>query len=144
MFNTILVLVSSKFTVLAAYAGDQACSKGFLGLIPWWHYLPPGDFSGNAANTDGCNIRGFHFISAGGQNDIPLVLLAVLDDLLRIAGIVALAFVIVGAFKYVTSQGNAEQTARAQSTVIDALLGLAIAVTATVFVDFLGNKLGGG
>jgi hypothetical protein len=69
------------------------------------------------------------------------VLLAVVDSLLRVAGIVAVAFVLVGAFRYISSSGNPEETARAQSTIINALIGVAIAVVSIAFVVFLGNQL---
>ena len=145
MFSTILTSLSSQLTLFADYAGDAACKKGdFLGLVPWWHYLPTGDFGGTTGTDNGCNIRSFHFLTEGsGHPDLPLVLLAVVDDLLRIAGVVAVAFVIYGAFQYVASQGNPEQTARAQSTIINALIGTAVAITAAVFVNFLGQTLGG-
>jgi hypothetical protein len=145
MFSLINILFSSKLTLFASYAGGGACKKGdFLGLIPWWHYLPDGDFAGQTGTDKGCNIRNFHFISISGHPDLPLVLLAIVDDLLRIAGVVAVAYVLIGAFKYVTSQGDPEQAARAQSTIINALVGTAIAITAATFVNFLGLRLGGG
>lgn len=131
----LLNLLAVKINLLAIVG--NSCSSSFFGLRPWWYYLPNGDF-------DGCNVRSFHFISASGNDDIPLVLLAVVDDLLRIAGIVAVAFVLIGAFKYVASQGDPEATGRAQGTVINALVGMAVAITAAVFVNFLGQRLGGG
>jgi hypothetical protein len=144
MISLIITLFLSKLTLFSNYAGDSVCKKGsFLGLVPWWHYLPDGDF-GNLTTTDkGCNIKVFHFLPSGGTADVALVLLAVVDDLLIIAGVVAVAFVVIGAFKYVASQGNPEQTAQAQSTIINALLGTAIAIVAAAFVNFLGQKLGG-
>jgi len=115
------------------FAAPAACEKSFLGLTTWWHYLPDNRF-------DGCTIRKFTLL--GAHSDLPLVLLAIVDDLLRIAGIVAVVFVLIGAVRYVTSQGNPEDTAAAQSTVINALIGLVIAVVAIAFVSFLGSKLG--
>jgi hypothetical protein len=116
------------------------CEKSFFGLITWYHYLPPQDFLDSAGNPS-CNITGFTFL--GSNSDIPLILLAVVDDLLRIAGIVAVAFVLYGGFQYVGSQGQPEKTARAQNTITDALIGLAAALVAIAAVSFLGNKLGG-
>ncbi len=128
MLNTLLSIVAT-----------DACDKSgdFFGLLPWYHYLPPGDFSG-------CDLVNFNFLpSSSVASDVPLVMLAVIDDLLRIAGIVAIAFVIVGSVRYITSQGNPEQTAQAQSTIINALIGTAIAIAAATFVGFVGSQLGG-
>jgi FtsH-binding integral membrane protein len=108
------------------------CSHGFFGLVPWYHYL----------NLDSqCNITNFNIFPP--KSDVPLVLLAIIDDLLRIAGILAVGFVIFGAIKYIASQGNPEDVGRAQSTIINALVGLAIATVAIAFVSFLGNSIGG-
>jgi hypothetical protein len=85
------------------------------------------------------------FLQPGSNSpgDIPLILLAVVDDLLHVAGLVAVAYVLYGGFQYVSSQGQSDKTARAQNTIIDALVGVAIAVVAISVVSFLGNKLGG-
>jgi hypothetical protein len=106
----------------------------FFGLIPWYGYLPDERFTAN------CNIKDFHVLN---NSDIPLILLAVLDDLLRVAGIAAVIFVMVGAIQYLTSQGNPEDTAKARGTIINALVGLVIAMMAVALVSFLGHKLGG-
>jgi hypothetical protein len=113
---------------------EKTCNQtGFLGLVPWYHYLPDSKFQG-------CDIKNFTVL--GGKSDLPLVLLAVVDDLLRIAGLVAIAFVIVGAVRYVTSQGNPDDAAKAQSTIINALIGLAVAMISVAIVSFLGARLG--
>jgi hypothetical protein len=60
-------------------AGCQASIKPFFGLVPWYDYLPAGDFNA------GCNITNFTILPTGGApSDVPLVFLAVVDDLLRI------------------------------------------------------------
>jgi len=138
MINNFLATVFAlKIPLLAATIGSTCNSGYFFGLLPWYYYLPSSDLD---AGT--CSIRNFHLLGSG--SDIPLVLLAIVDDLLRIAGVVAIAFVIVGAIRYTTSQGNPDDTAKAQSTVINALIGLALASIAVGIVSFLGSQLGGG
>jgi hypothetical protein len=129
-------MMISLFTQFAA----DACQKAsFFGLRPWYYYLPD-----SRLNQNTCDIKGFKLLPSGNTgSDVPLVLLAIVDDLLRIAGLVAVAFIIVGAIRLVASQGNPEDASRAQDTIINALLGLAIAIIATAFVSFLGHKLGG-
>jgi hypothetical protein len=122
------------------------CQNGhdFFGLVPWYHYLGSNVNSANNFNQATCNITSFNILPGGGQtSDIPLILLAVVDDLLRIGAIVALAFILYGAFQYTSSQGESETTARARGTIINALIGLAITMIAIVAVNFLGNQLGG-
>ena len=129
---------------LLTFAATRCQDGSFLGLRPWWYYLPDSKFdTGGKFSDDKCNIVNFVILPGGGQrSDIPLVLLAVVDDLLRIAGMVAVGFVIVGAVQYITSQGEPDKTAQAQSTIINALIGLAIAVVAVAFVSFVGFRLG--
>jgi hypothetical protein len=126
--------------LLKLFAAGPCDQHDFFGLVPWYHYLtltPAKDANGNPY----CDI-GFTVLN-GNKSDIPLVIVAVVDDLLRIAGIVAVAYIIYGAIQYIASQGSPEQTARAQSTVINALVGLAIAIVAIVAVSFIGSSLGG-
>ncbi len=121
--------------VLFAAAG---CEKhNFFGLVPWYKYLK---FETTAG---GCQITQFNVLPKGGNpSDIPLVLLAVVDDLLRVAGLIAVVFVIYGAVNYATSQGNPDQVSKAQSTVINALIGLVLAMIAVATVTFIGTRLG--
>jgi len=112
------------------------CNHAFLGLVPWYHYLSPD----TTAGSDKCSVH-FNLLPNSGPSSLPLVLLAVIDDLLRIAGMVAVFFVITGAVKFITSDGNPEKVAAARQTIINSLIGLAIALTAIVFVSFLGGRL---
>lgn len=148
-------------TASAASSGDlvEKCRHGFLGLKPWYQYIGNELNDGTTADNPGkdadeakknvCDVKCFNVFTSDQANDcgqtssdIPPVLLAIADDLLRIAGLVALGFIFVGAFKYVGSQGNPEGTKSAQDTIINALLGLAISLTAVAIVSFIGNKLG--
>lgn len=134
------------FSLLAT--APQACRNGFFGLRPWYYYLPDNDFGVKVQTGPGqfqtfpCDINN-NFSFLGNGSDLPLVALAIVDDLLRIAGIAAVAFIIYGGIQYVASQGNPEKTTRARSTIVNALTGLAFALVAIAFVTFLGNQLGG-
>lgn len=124
------------FTQFAAQVTD-VCDKsgGFLGLKPWWYYLPDSSFDNKT-----CEVVKFNVLQ--GKSDIPLILLAIIDDLLRLAGLVAVGFVLTGGIKYITSQGDPEGIAKAQSTIQNALVGLAVTVIAVAFVSFVGTQLG--
>jgi len=113
---------------------SQACEKPFFGLKTWFHYLE--------VEPPNCNIKKFDFLPANGQSDLLLVGVALIDNLLRIAGLVAIGYIIYGGILYVTSQGSADQTAKAQNTIQNALIGLVIAVIAVAVVSFIGNRIG--
>jgi hypothetical protein len=116
-------------------ADANSCSKSFLGLETWFHYLPASSF-----NSD-CSIKSFNAL--GSHSDFLLIGLAILDDLIRIAALVAVGYVIFGGFQYITSQGSPDSTKKAQQTIINALIGVVVAILAASIVAFIGNRLGG-
>lgn len=121
-------------------AASGGCSEPtFLGLTPWYAYLPYGPNSENGV----CAINitpGTSFL--GANSPILLVALAIVDDLLRIAALAAVGYVIYGGIQYITSGGSPDSTKRAQSTIINALIGLVLAILAASIVAFIGGQLG--
>ena len=115
------------------------CSKSFLGLKPWFAYLPDKAF--DTANNS-CNITNFSLLGDGNSpSQVLPVLLAVADDLVRIAGLVAVAFVITGGIQFVTSQAEPDKTKRARETIINALIGVTVAIIAASVVAYIGSHL---
>lgn len=126
----------------APSASNGSCSGTFFGLEPWYYYL--------GREMQGCDINCFNLLPQTVRNscgqlesDVPLVLLAIVDDLLRIAGLVAVIFLIYAAINLITSQGNSEDAAKARNTAIYALVGLLFSMIAVVLVSFIGRSLGG-
>ena len=130
-------MLMSLFTNFGAVA--KACGgNAFFGLPHWYEYLNVQQVVvDSAANTTSCQVVGFTF-----PGDVILVILAILDMLLRVAGLVAVGFIIYGGISYVTSQGEPDATHRAQSTILNALIGLVIAIISVAIVAFAGNALG--
>jgi hypothetical protein len=64
----------------------------------------------------------------------------VVNILSVIVGVAAVIMIIIGGFKYVTSGGEASDTAEAKNTIIYALVGIVIVVLAQVLVHFVLNK----
>lgn len=117
---------------------DACTSKPtFLGILkPWYQYLTLAKDS-----TGHCSVA--NFTALGNHSGFLLIALAILDDLIRIAALVAVGYVIYGGIQYTTSQGSPDATSRAQSTIINALVGVVLAVLAASIVAFIGNRLGG-
>lgn len=110
------------------FAVDCAPGGSFLGFPTWYKYA--------------CGHE-FRFLADGhGPSDVPLVLLAIVEIMLRIAALAAVAYVVFGGVKYVVSQGEPDKISEAKGTIINALAGLMIATFAVAFVSFLGNRLG--
>ncbi len=77
--------------------------------------------------TQGCSSKG---------NDINTVIKAAVEVLSVGVGIVAVIMIIVAGFKYVTSSGDSNKVGSAKTTLVYALVGLAIAALAQTLVYF--------
>jgi ABC-type Fe3+ transport system permease subunit len=116
-------------TLLTRFAAS--CDGGSLfGFPRWYKYL------------DG--VRGEHIEGCvpkiSGINDVWLVGAAVLEMLLRVAALAAIAFVVWGGIRFITSQGEPNQITQARNTIVSALVGLIISVAATVLVSFVAGR----
>jgi hypothetical protein len=112
-------------------------STSFFGFPTWYKYIKTTAVSSNG--TTYCNLSSFSFWP---PDNLLLILLAVLDILLILGGMIAVVFVIIGGVQYITSQGEPENTRHARGTIINALIGLAITVIAASLVNWLGFRLG--
>jgi hypothetical protein len=119
---------------------SAGCNTSFMGLKAWYAYVPTSEIDGSK-----CKVYDDVTILPSGTNKglVPYVALAIVDDLLRITAVVALAFVITGGVRYATSQGEPGEVKNALSTIINALIGLATAMVAAGVVSYIGNKLSG-
>lgn len=59
-----------------------------------------------------------------------------------VGSLVALAMLLLGAYRYLTSEGNAEKIAKAQSVIIYAILGLFLIVASFILTRVIGTVLG--
>ena len=143
------------FTIVAlparhAYAqtSDPRCAKkSFFGLKPWYYYLP---LANPSADSTRCTVDLSLTTSGQGAkpdttqiNKLWLVGIVLFEDLLRVSALLAVGFVMYGGVRYITSQGEPEHTKAALNTIINALIGLAIAVAGATIISFVGKRLGG-
>lgn len=115
------------------------CKESFLGLPHWYKYLEVQKFSNDA---DGNRIDIDCVPQITGINDFWLIGLALIELLTRIAVLVAIIYVVYAGIKYSESRGNTDKAASAKNTLIDAVTGLLIALTATALISFLGGRFG--
>jgi hypothetical protein len=58
-----------------------------------------------------------------------------INILLFLAGAIAVLFVIIGGFQYLTSAGNAETAEKGKSTVVNAIIGIVIIILSYVIIN---------
>ncbi len=69
------------------------------------------------------------------------VVLRIIEILLAVAGLVAVVFLIIGGFRYITAGGNEETAEAAKKTITNAIIGVVIVILAFVIVRVIANAL---
>ena len=108
-----------------------------LVFVPLVGYAALGD-------TFQCDPR-FQNCNAG--TDINSLIRTVINWLLGIAFGIAVLFLIIGGFWYITSAGNEETAEKGKNTAINAIIGIVIVILSYVIVNVIANLVqstGGG
>lgn len=151
----VIMFVSTAFLFTAfspaALAAGPECGKNrtFFGIPTWYKYLTFDENCEIASNKklDQNNDGKISTSEAekGEQrlSNIWLIILAIVEMLLTLAGILAVAFVIIGGAKFVLAQGEPQKITDARTTIINALVGVVIAIIAAQIVAFIGRSMSG-
>lgn len=115
---------------LISHFGNACSGGGFLFFPTWYKYLP-----GNVDANGLCSPK------LTSLNDVWLIIAAILEILLRLAALMAVGFIIYGGFEYITSQAEPANVEKARKTIINALVGLIIAILATAIIGFLAGSV---
>lgn len=92
--------------------------------------------AGKACITDGASN-----VNTGATNDVPDTIKIVTDLLLFILGAVSVIMLVIGGFKFVASNGNAEQVKSAKNTILYAIIGVVVALLAYAVIDWVVEQL---
>lgn len=126
--NTSNVIAAPAASGAPSPTNASACNKSTIPMIPtWYQYL---SFDTN------CEI-----INPDGKAPI-LIMMGIFDIILFLAGFIAVIIVIWGGFKLLTSTGEPQKIAAGRTTIVNALVGLAIAIIASQIVGFIAGRLG--
>ena len=128
----ILGAIFMPSSIAFAKPGDTTtrdCKAGntFFGFPNWYKYL-------KLDPNNNCAI-----ISDQVAPTMVLIIIAIIEMLLYLAGFIAGFIIIFGAFKFVTSQGDPQKVAAARTTLTNAVIGLVIAVIASQTVAFIAQ-----
>lgn len=91
--------------------------------------LFPACTTGGNGDTSVCKATGSDKVDSLAQNITKLLLWAI--------GVVAVIMLVIGGFKYVTSNGDSNQIHSAKNTVLYAVIGLAVAILGQVIVTYV-------
>ena len=103
---------------------------------------PVSSFAQGSADEvcEGVKIVGGDCQTPGDKGKVDSLISDIVDVLSVVVGVVATIMIMVGGFKYVTSNGDSNQVSSAKNTILYAIIGIVIVVFAQVIVKFVINK----
>jgi len=110
--------------------------------------LPSLVFAQNDGVSQGLNDSriGDNFGDAGltSSRSVSELIFNVIDLLLFFAGAVAVIFVIIGGYQYITSNGNDEAAEKGRKTFTNAIIGVIVIVLSYTIIYVITNLVGNG
>ena len=129
---TLIILGSIGTVVMHPASVSAACPSGkFLTFVPWYDGLTDAD----------CGIVSPSTFSGGMEAFVWTIAINVVNDIFQVVGYVATGFIMYGGFLFMTSAGNPDQASRGRKTLINAIIGLVIAMSAGIIVNFAKGAL---
>ena len=102
-----------------------------LSLKPWYY-----------GQTEGpnCTIKSPGDNPEAQRNFIWGIAITIVEDLLQIVGYIAVGFIIYGGFVFMTSSGSPEKAAAGRRVIMNAVIGLVIAMAAVALVNLVVRR----
>ena len=129
----ITLILFGTVTTMALYPSpaQAACASGkFLTFDPWYTGLL----------DEQCSIKSPE--EAGGLGKFIWIIISnILDMIFQAIAYVAVGFIMYGGFMFMTSAGNPDQAAKGRKTLINAIVGLVIAISAGIIVNLIMRTL---
>lgn len=117
------------------------CERNILTFPTWFRGLAKID----KANTDGsveCSIINPNDHKGGLSGFIWSIVLNVIEIGLQLVGYMAVGFIIVGGFRYMTGGGNPSSLQAAKTTITNAIIGLVISLASVAIVRLIFGVFG--
>ncbi len=71
-------------------------------------------------------------------------IIRIINIALAVAGLIAVLFLIIGGFRYITSAGNEETAEQAKKIITNAIIGIVIIILSFVIVRVISNAVASG
>lgn len=107
----------ATLSVAAPQTAYAACSERLLTFPAWYKGL----VDGNCLIKNPADVGGL-------PKFVATIVLNVIEFMLQLVGYLAVGFIIVGGFKYLTSAGAPDDIAKAKKTILNAVIGLVISI----------------
>ncbi len=121
----------------------QTIKNIFKAAAPLAAWLAPAAAWAQNSVTEGLQMGGLQgLFGYGGLNSsqsLPELIANVIRLMLLFAGAIAVVFVIIGGYQYLTSGGNEEAAEKGKKTLINAIIGVVVIILAYVIINVIVN-----
>ncbi len=124
-------LLIAGLVVLQPQNVYAACSNAHFLTFPAWY---------NGLTDGNCNIKSPAKVG-GISTFIIIIAMNFLDMLFQAVAYIAVGYILWGGFKYVTSYGEASEIVLARQRILNAVIGLVIAMVAVGIINYLGSVI---
>lgn len=121
----------------------MAACIAFTGLFGAEAFASSGKEICNNSYADKNSAAYKMYCGDGDESDAEAVVQSILETVFFWTGIVAVIVIIIGGIFYITSQGEPGKVAKAKTTILYAVIGLIISLSAFAIVHFVLSKMGG-
>lgn len=80
-------------------------------------------------------------VNAAERRNAADIITRIINYLLLFAALIAILYIVLGGYKYITSGGNQEMAKSGRESVVNAIIGLAIIILSYVIVAVVNNTL---
>ena len=135
------IIIAVSLVVLGAFGANivisetsaAACPDGkIMTLKPWYDGLL----------DDNCAVRSPGDDANAQANFIWKIVLNVIEDLLQVVGYATTGYIMYGGFLIMTSNGSSDKVAHGRKTIMNAAIGLVVALSSVAVVSFISSNIG--
>ncbi len=76
------------------------------------------------------------------SSTVTELIINVINIMLLFAGMIAVVFIIVGGYFYITSQGNEEQAEKGKTTMVNAIIGIVVIILSWTLIAVVTRLVG--
>lgn len=124
----------ATITQLMTHFAAPCAGGSFLGFPKWYKYLNGHTIAEGLPGAGACSPK------IANINDVWLIAAAILEIVIRLAALLAIFYVVYGGVQYIQSQGDPGKTTQARQTIINALIGVVIAIGATAMITYIAGR----
>lgn len=127
LFTAFIITISAAglLSVAVPQNASAACGERLL-TFPTWY---------NGLVDSNCNVKKPAQTDGGLSRFIWKIVLNIIDMLMQLIGYAAVVFLIIGGFRYITATGEPTKMSAAKTTIMNSVIGLAIALASVAIVN---------